>query len=110
MSDEDLIEFAARRYMLSVMRDISEECYCAGWMGGLEFSLWSLITDDLEAGYGMYERQHIQGDLDMLKSLSDRLGGWWIWNPDPDCNWSDVNLWVPLEEWREMYAQRKATT
>ena len=101
------IEYAARQYMLSLMSEISEECYCAGWEGGLEFSLWSLITDDLESGFGQCDRGDIQSHLDMIKLLSDRLGGWWIWNPDDDCDWAKVNTWVPLEEWKVTYAKHK---
>jgi hypothetical protein len=29
--------------LVRLMSDLSEEHYCAGWMGGLEFSLWRIV-------------------------------------------------------------------
>ncbi len=72
----------------SLMRDISEEQHCAGWVSGLEFYLWSLVERDGLSGETLSE-----GKTDALRTLSANAGGWWMWNE-----------FVPLERWRHIYA------
>lgn len=55
------------------MSDMSEEAYCAGWMVGLEYVLWSAVID----GPRKYGRLEITDEhIAKLKELSDACGGW----------------------------------
>lgn len=77
------------------MSQISEDCYCAGWLGNLEYLLWSAVMD------GPVEKGNwnvTQSDIDSLRLLARRCGGWIVWD--------DVlvtKIWVPIEEWQSQY-------
>ena len=81
------------------MSDLSEDCWCAGWMTDLEFTLWeALTTGARELGWdGIEER-----DLSRLKHLHAMAGGWWVWDK------SDTgNRFVTSEEWLAILAERR---
>lgn len=85
--------------LYELMSDISEECYCAGWMTGNEFFLWSVINGgNRKYGMGVVTDDQIQ----KLKSLSEELGGWIFWYDSG----SDSDKWGPkfitMEKWLEM--------
>lgn len=81
---------AAER-LRSLMSDLSEDCYCAGWLSGCEHELWGFMTN----GPGEWGLSFVsQRDADELRHLSDKAGGWWTW--------SDAlvgNAFVPMAEW-----------
>ena len=81
---------AKQRELYEVMSDISEGCYCAGWMMGLEFVLWSALQDG-DRRYGMGEMDAKQ--LEKCRELAKELDGWIVWVDDA----TDLNL--PAEEW-----------
>ena len=56
------------------MESTSEECMCAGWLYSLEHVLW----DAIESGQSTWANGTI--DTAYLKKLSDRCGGWWVWD------------------------------
>jgi hypothetical protein len=58
-----------------VMSDISERCYCAGWMQNLEYVLWD-ITIKGERQYGL--DMVTQRDIDIMKLLSKETNSWII--------------------------------
>jgi len=79
------------------MECTSEECVAAGWMYSLEYILWEAI----ETGQTTWANGTI--DTVYLSELSDRCGGWWVWDdgePGP--------RFVSLTEWAEIRAKRNA--
>jgi len=78
-----------------LMRDISEDYYCAGWMGGLEFTLWAMVLGGpTEFGMGEVPAH----DVETLRRLSEDAGGWVAWD--------DVlggEVFVPMVEWQVRY-------
>ena len=42
--EQPTYEELARDALLRIMRDISEDCWCAGWLTDLEFTLWNAVT------------------------------------------------------------------
>jgi len=59
------------------MSELSELAYTAGWMDELEFSLWDAINHKItEYGNLIFTEQII----DNLKELSDKAGGWIIFD------------------------------
>ena len=64
----------AQTELAELMSEISEDHYCAGWLGDLEYSLWSIMTGASanRFGFGPIERWKIQ----RLKALSAATGGW----------------------------------
>ena len=92
-------EELVREALLRMMEDISEDCWCAGWLQDLEFTLWTaVITGNLDFGWGMQERE-----LTRLKHLNEMAGGWWIWADE-----EKGRRFVSTEEWLKIYAEKTA--
>ena len=78
------------------MSDLSEDCWCAGWLHDLEFTLWTAtMTGNKNWGFGMREC-----DLLRLKHLHEMAGGWWIWDKN-----EPNNRFVTTEEWLAILAE-----
>jgi len=59
--------------LLQLISDLSEEAYCAGWMDGLEFDLWSAVLNGpIKYGHLQITPEHIN----QLKRLAHECGGW----------------------------------
>lgn len=56
-----------------LMFGISEEYWCAGWLSGLEYTLWDAVTG---------KRKNICSpeEIEQLKYLSGKCAGWIIWD------------------------------
>jgi len=75
------------------MQELSEDHWCAGWVTGLEYSLWNFVTKGPgKWGFGSIDEQKVA----RLSRLSQTAGGWWRW--DAACHGP---VFVPLEAWRE---------
>jgi len=73
--------------LYDMMSEISEECYCAGWMDGNEFTLWEAIqTGEMRYGMGNIDKEK----LAKVAALSVLTGCWIIWK--------DKEHGLPLEE------------
>lgn len=89
------LDVEAARALVHEMRELSEEHYCAGWMCGLEFSLWAMLQDGAR-DYGSGEVT--ERDVEHLRALSQKAGGWW--------RWSDAGeVFVATAEWERIYAE-----
>ena len=90
--------------LASTMSDTSEECWCAGWLEGCEFSLWSMVQDpaggDHEWGLGTVTAAEVA----TLRRLSEEAGGWWRWDTE-----AGGGVFVPMAEWLAMVETRGAS-
>lgn len=84
----------AKRLLYSEMSRISEDCYFAGWMMGLEFALWESVNGG-STRYGI--GQITDDDIASLKGLSQACGGWYYWEEDA----SDA-AFISLAEWEKI--------
>lgn len=76
------------------MSELSEDCYAAGWMQGLEYDLWRIVL----AGDGHYGMGRItRDDTARLRQLADDAGGWWMHGE-----------LVSMSEWLKRYEEREA--
>ena len=83
-----------QRALADAMIEISEGAYCAGWMDGLEYSLWHLMT----TGQTRYGRAQVTSDeLIRLRNLSERCGGWIVWDEQRE------EIFVSSEHWLRMF-------
>lgn len=83
--------------LLDAMHAHSEE-WCAGWLTDQEYYLWSVVIDDQQwdrIGPDAYARR------DLLRTLSDLAGGWWIWGGP------EGRTFLPLNVWQRRYAARE---
>lgn len=79
-----------RLILLRVMRDLSEERYCSGWMIGLEHYLWHLAL----------QKNTEEGQI--LMYCAEMSGGWWMWDDS-----KDGPLFVPLVAWMSAYNDKE---
>jgi hypothetical protein len=68
-----------------MMSDLSEDYYCAGWLVGLELSLWKDLTAEsppMEGFWsdGLGSSENYWSTLDEIGRQSARCGGWIIWD------------------------------
>ncbi len=89
------------------MSDISEDCWCAGWLTGLEYDLWRAVIrgpaplGQGSLGHGSFGQGLItRENLAVLRHLSTECGGWVAWLED----WSD-EAFVPMDRWQEIFAE-----
>ena len=90
----DLAEDGAKYGLLCLMTGISEEFWCAGWMMGLEYSLWNAAAGN---GQGRFTDRQVT----LLKLLAEEADGWWVWSKK-----DGKPHFVRLETWREMLAKQ----
>lgn len=62
--------------LVDLMREVSDDYYCAGWINGLESELWRMVNGG--------DRQYGAGEVSLetvneLLRLSEKAGGWWAW-------------------------------
>lgn len=85
--------------LLALMTGISEEFWCAGWMMGLEYSLWRVEAGTRYGQGGISERQ-----ATLLRLLSEECDGWWMWvEHDGPC-------FIRTEQWLKMLHPSPAST
>jgi hypothetical protein len=80
-----------QRELARLMTDISERCWCAGWLMGLEYALWSSVVRGKEKSYGV--DLITCDDIRNLKELSQSIGGWIRWDNER------CEVFVPTAEW-----------
>ena len=89
--------------LLELMEDISEEGWCAGWMDGLEESLWWIA----HGGDPMYGRCLVSEErVTALRGLADRAGGWWYFDDEKPIGGDLEETFIALEEWEQRFATR----
>ena len=96
-----------QRALYELMSEISEDCWCAGWMMGNEFALWdAIVTGDRTYGMSFMD----ENLLASVKALSDQIGGWIEWRDDeqglPVGEWGPYFIAMP--DWLEKFAKDKA--
>jgi hypothetical protein len=84
----------ARVGLLALMAGLSEEYWCAGWLTGLEYSLWRIEPG---ARFGMGRISPRQATL--LTLLAEEAGGWWVWYREP--------VFLPMAEWLDHLEKTK---
>jgi hypothetical protein len=80
----------------NLMSEISDRCWCAGWLRRTEYVLWKAATDGrLTWGVNSVTPE----DVSRLVELSAAAGGWIAWDDGVD-----ETAFVPLDLWRDRYA------
>lgn len=87
-NDWPLLADAFQEYM----SDISEEQYCAGWLIGLEYRLWSIVIGDTNGNtqFGLFKLTTRQ--IATLTEFSVVCLGWMM-------SW---DRYVPMDDWRKV--------
>lgn len=84
--------------LYDLMSEISERCYCAGWMEGTEAACWEAVLD----GFTRWGISVITPEeADRLADLSNQAGGWWQWNEE-----LMREEFLSIADWEEVYERR----
>jgi hypothetical protein len=98
-----------QKALYDLMSDISEDCYCAGWMMGNEYILWEILMNpNASRNYGQAIVTPEQ--IAILREISTEIGGWIRWRDEdeipalPLVEWGPV--FCPMAEWLILYEQK----
>ena len=83
-----------QRALANYMSEISETAWHAGWMAHLEHDLWQAITGGSNSfGQMVLSQEHLR----KLISLSERCGGWIVFDDRSE------ETFVPIDEWKKRH-------
>ena len=91
---ENCLDETAAYRLRNVMENISEDYYAAGWLIGLEFSLFGVAYAGETFGGGC-----THDEIAQLITLSQQCQGWWMWNQN------ERRRFVSFDEWFSIYAK-----
>lgn len=96
-------EFEKREALYDYMSSCSEDAWSAAWMSNCEYVLWRHLHDS-----DLAEAEGWDSDvMPRLRELSEACGGWVVWI-QADSVFGAGPAWVPLDEWRRMFAAHDA--
>ena len=75
--------------LADLMSDVTEECYCAGWLSETPEMVWQLVTGEKSA-WGIGDDY---SDIEAVRALSQKLGVWIAGD------YGNL-VAVPLEDWK----------
>lgn len=119
--DEPMHRREVAAHLLGAMSEHSEDVFCAGWMSGLEYSLWEIGTSARSAGesdeIGYSSGEYSAPLCRRLVALAELIDVWWTWREpirnavetDPIREQPGVEHgpWpVTLETWKRMVGAR----
>ena len=85
-----------QRALADFMSTLSEECYCAGWMTHLEYTLWEAV----QGGPFPYGQSVIsESNVGLLRDLSGRCGGWIYWDG------TNEETFIGIKDWEQRYKE-----
>ena len=85
------------RVLEQLMSDLSESCWCAGWLTECEVEIWELLAGRRQKGWGMEDRAGIHDDLVQIAAMAVLAGAWIVWGPnDPDPSPVDLQAWMAV--------------
>ena len=93
---------AEQQALADYMSVLSEECWCAGWLTGLEYALWSIVQSGTTYGQSWGQSEVSAVEMAELKRLSELVGGWIFWNPGAPTV-DDCPTFIPMDEWLKKY-------
>lgn len=79
-----------QKLLANLMSEVSERCYCAGWMQNLEYVLWEALVNG-ERKYG--QDTITQQDINSLKELSEMTNSWIVFDDILDEMPLDLSAW-----------------
>jgi hypothetical protein len=91
--------------IISILERISERDHCAGWVGGIEHTMWEMLispepkpSEDDELNWNWPEHE-----IKLLRKLAASCKGWISFNSDAK-DFYDSRIFVPIDEWVKRHA------
>jgi hypothetical protein len=73
-----LLESPQARLLARLMSDLSEDYFCAGWLGGCEYALWADLTGAQVRGQKGWAIS--AEEKEELRVAHELAGGWIVWS------------------------------
>ncbi len=89
---------AAARLLARVMSGLSEDYFCAGWLGDCEYALWADLTGYEEIA-GVKAWGITQEEKDELRLAHEVAGGWIVWGEGGE-------TYLSNKDWQEHLKQK----
>ena len=86
--------------LVNLMSQISEKCMSAGWLDGLEFSLWRVIENPSDNKFG--QGFVTESQINQLITLSNESKGWWEYLDE-----NDHETFISIDDWKKKYNDYK---
>ena len=84
-----------QQLLAKFMSDISEKCYCAGWMHNLEYTLWkSVLYGEMKYGRDIIS----SNEISELIRLAKECNSWIIFDELNDETAIELSAWELLYE------------
>lgn len=84
------------KHLARFMSDLSERCYCAGWIMNLEYVLW----DAVQSGPRKFGQDLITKEvITRLIHYSNKAGSWVVNHDDGE------ETAIPLEIWKRTFSE-----
>jgi hypothetical protein len=87
----------AQRELADYMSEISEKCYSASWMQGLEYALWNAVING-EQAYG--QNFITTKDCETLRILSEACDSWIYFDESTEETAISLSLWKKMLEFK----------
>lgn len=97
------LQDAAAPLLRNLMEDISERCYCAGWLLGLEYALYGIAFEARPKRFG--QDDVTDDEAIELRRLAQASDSWWHWPDGVD----DGPVRITLQRAKELYASERGT-
>jgi hypothetical protein len=81
--------------LFDLMGQISEDCYCAGWLGNCEYDIWQALHHDDPWAPNRRMNPRL---LRLCQKLSVEIDGWIYWADGPQ--------FAPMAQWLAMVEGR----
>lgn len=101
----------AQWQLYDLMSQISEDCFCAGWIGNCEYDIWqALQQEDPWGPHHPMSPRHLR----LCQKLSTEIEGWIYWadgQTDPDLprdSWGA--RFAPMARWLTMVEEQLQKT
>jgi len=91
----------AKEVLLHRMKEYSEDFFCAGWIGGLEFGAWN----DVDIEQPTDRQKHAVAFSRECRILGEIAGGWWVYE-DTTRPGERGPVFIPMERWLQVLAEQ----
>ena len=85
----------SQKALADYMSEISKEAYSAGWIEGLEYSLWDALEGRT---YEFGRLQFKEETIENLKRLSEAANGWIIYDPEKEEKFVSFTEWERIRK------------
>lgn len=77
-ADELVDATPMERCLAQLMGDLSEDCWCAGWLDTCEKDIYDLIWGDKEQ-WAFATRASLAPELEVIKAIAELADAWIVW-------------------------------